>query len=793
MSGPDRTAGDQGLAELRVEEPTRPERRSRRVRWFFSGCRLDPRPSRFGTLESPDPDAVGICCSGGGIRSAAFNLGALQALQHRSILQDAKYLAAVSGGSYIAAAFCMVAKRDDPAADDSDPKAFDDAHPPFYPGSPEEQYLRNRSSYLAPDGLSKLFLAYRVLLGLVFNLLFLGCALVAIGIALGTFVYRPLYGSLADPAVRCPEGTGAVCGFAADVPEGFKFALLFLGIAILVNGLALLLLRPRKDFWRRGFETWATRLILVAAALAVVVIVIPVLAEVLLNYGDERGGQAAETASAPGLPAVGAGSFATVLLAVLLQLRARAAEPATVLQAVKGFRGFFLRLGPRVRIAFAYVAGAIAGPLLLLAIVIAAAAVTLAHSSRSSTDGIVLVAGAGAVVAFVVLYWFADLNTWSLHPFYRRRLCTAFALKRVLDEHGHPRAVERKFERLVQLSETGVKGDWPTLIVCAAANVSDPGATPPGRGVTSFTFSETAIGGPLVGGERTSEYETALGDNRLRDITLTAAVAMSGAALSPVMGKETRRPLTFLMALANVRLGVWIPNPRYVDKWERLRGLRPEHHRHDVIKAPRPKYLFRELLGRNRLDAKFIYVSDGGHYENLGLVELLRRGCTRIYCFDASGGETFTALGDAVALARSELGVEIDIDPTDLVPGGDRHLAKSDCVRAHFKYADGTPGVLMYARTVMTAAVPFDVTAYHEADPKFPHHSTADQLYTDQKFEAYRALGVSAGRHAAAMMVATPETPAAEVSANGGDDPVLRIPIRGYRVEISHRQPAARS
>ena len=103
--------------------------------------------------------------------------------------------------------------------------------------------------------------------------------------------------------------------------------------------------------------------------------------------------------------------------------------------------------------------------------------------------------------------------------------------------------------------------------MCAAANVSDPGATPPGRGVTSFTFSETAIGGPLVGGERTSEYETALGENRRRDITLTAAVAMSGAALSPVMGKETRRPLTFLMALANVRLGVWIPNPRYVDKW----------------------------------------------------------------------------------------------------------------------------------------------------------------------------------------------------------------------------------
>ena len=208
MSGRDRTAGDQGLAELRLEEPTRPERRSRRVRWFFSGCRHDPRPSRLGTLESPDPDAVGICCSGGGIRSAAFNLGALQALQQRSILQDAKYLAAVSGGSYIAAAFCMVAKRDDPAADDSDPKAFDDAHPPFHPGSPEEQYLRNRSSYLAPDGLSKLFLAYRVLLGLVFNLLFLGCALVAIGIALGTLSTARSTGRSPTRRFAAPSGRG---------------------------------------------------------------------------------------------------------------------------------------------------------------------------------------------------------------------------------------------------------------------------------------------------------------------------------------------------------------------------------------------------------------------------------------------------------------------------------------------------------------------------------------------------------------------------------------------------------
>jgi hypothetical protein len=182
---------------------------------------------------------------------------------------------------------------------------------------------------------------------------------------------------------------------------------------------------------------------------------------------------------------------------------------------------------------------------------------------------------------------------------------------------------------------------------------------------------------------------------------------------------------------------------------------------------PHPSYLLRELLGLNRLNAKYLYVTDGGHYENLGLVELLRRGCTEIYCFDASGGEGFAQLGDAVALARSELGVRIEIDPTDLVPEGERQHARADCVRGTITYDDPakTTGKLVYARTVMTAAAPWDVHAYHDADRTFPHDPTADQLYTDQKFEAYRALGECAGAHAHKLMHAPSRRPARTPSA----------------------------
>jgi hypothetical protein len=127
-------------------------------------------------LRNPDPERIGICCSGGGIRSASFNLGVLQAIQGKQRLQETEYLAAVSGGSYIAAAVAMVAKtknktRDagtnDPPGDDSDPDLITPKAPPFGPGSPEEQYLRNRASYIAPTGSAKAFLVWRVLLATV--------------------------------------------------------------------------------------------------------------------------------------------------------------------------------------------------------------------------------------------------------------------------------------------------------------------------------------------------------------------------------------------------------------------------------------------------------------------------------------------------------------------------------------------------------------------------------------------------------------------------------------------------
>lgn len=760
-----------------------------RYRQIIYGARPEPMPSFFGPLEGPFEGRLGISCSGGGIRSAAFNLGVLQSLQEAKELQKAHYLAAVSGGSYIAAAFSMVAKRWSGSArpspnatghDDSNPAALDRLGP-FAPGSPEEQYLRNRSSYLAPSGSDKLFLGFRIVLALVFNLVFLSLPLFAVGLLLGALLFRPF-----------GDCTAHACH--AVIEPGFWVGPV--GLAGLATALGLwgLIRRSPSDRHREFLQTWSTRLLIVAAIAALVLVAAPALVEAFRDSGATDGGTGKLTT---GGALGGAGGVAGLIAGLLAFARRAFSSPKALKEEAGKVRKAFAGLGVKTRTAIMYAAGAVVGPLLLFSALVLGASVALANSYPGGFEDGVMIGALGGLALFGLLYLGADVTSWSLHPFYKRRLSTAFALKRIrasdLTDEEKDRvqlvppvkdqandvgaAMERDYDELVPLSETALhEGSWPTLVVCAAANVSDPGAVPPGRSVTSFTFSAYSIGGPLIGGAKTKSYETAVGagkptvfarawaalrsnpqmlePRRARDLSLPAAVAMSGAALSPSMGKMTKRPLTFLLALANVRLGVWLPNPRWV--------MRTPKAKRRLFGRPRPSYLVKELLGRNRVNGKYVYVTDGGHYENLGLVELLRRGCTRIYCFDASGGEAFEELGEAIALARSELGVEVTIDPTPLMPDKETDIAETDTVVGTFTYRDEkrTAGKLVYSRNVLTnptkppapAGAPWDARAYHLVDPKFPHNSTVDQLYTDQKFEGYRVLGEVAGKRAISEM-----------------------------------------
>ena len=754
-----------------------------RLDWLVFGEPNEPPVSRLDPVVNPPStgERIGVCCSGGGIRSASFNLGALQAFQREKQLERTRFLSAVSGGSYIAAAFAMVAKtRDeegvrDPPGDDSDRDLIDHALPPFYPGSPEEQYLRNRASYMAPTGSAKLYLLWRVLMGLLVNLLLIA-AFVTLVAALLAIYYRNQHPGL----IRPPQG-GAAAGASHD---GWLWiaGLVTAGVG-LIMGMFSILIRPReKDKPRRFLELWSLRVFFIGLGIFALDLVVPELIDALRQDPKADSGDAAGSVPKKTVGAGISASVAGILAAIVAQLRSQASDP---IDAAKKAKSRLEKLTPRLRMAFIYLAAAVLGPLLVFSIFLTATTFQV-----ETTDDLLYAAiPAAALIVLFLLYRFGDLNSWSLHPFYRNRLTSAFALRRVWRE-GDPktgRAEARAEGELVSLSGTHVTPQapphkqgtvWPTLIVCAAANVSDPGAAAPGRGVTSFTFTPFEMGGPLVGGIETRFFECKLSPGRQRDFTLAAVVAMSGAAVSPSMGKLTRPSVRFLLAMANVRLGVWIANPRRTESFVRMRqGLRSEakssrekmratidpasfdddgKREQALVAAPRrtvavprptPYYLAKELFGVTSINDKFLYVTDGGHYENLGLVELLRRGCTTIYCFDASGGKQLGELGDAIALARSELGVEISF-PEDqlaaLVENEKTGLAQSPCAMGTLTYTRSkkpVKGTIAYVPTVMTKELPWDAHALKAEDPEFPHHSTFDQLFTDQKFEGYRVLG----------------------------------------------------
>ena len=262
--------------------------------------------------------------------------------------------------------------------------------------------------------------------------------------------------------------------------------------------------------------------------------------------------------------------------------------------------------------------------------------------------------------------------------------------------------------------------------------------TRPGRATTSFTFSPIAMGGPLIGGIPTSALEKCIGESRRKDFTLAAAVALSGAAIA-VDGKGDPSCLRFLLGLANVRLGVWVPNPRRAGRslageGKRLRAATwegehapPPVRRGDRNQRPgeaacrtasRAQVLDQGDAGLELRERPYLYVTDGGHYENLGLVELLRRGCTEIFCFDERRQLALQSGRRHRARPKRARGG----DHHRPVGAGGRMTSGSPkaCVSGEILYPNRVRGVLIHARSVVRKSAPYDVQALRITDAHLP-------------------------------------------------------------------------
>lgn len=227
-----------------------------------------------------------------------------------------------------------------------------------------------------------------------------------------------------------------------------------------------------------------------------------------------------------------------------------------------------------------------------------------------------------------------------------------------------------------------------------------------------------------------------------RNMTLGDAMAISGAAFSPNMGYYSSAPVTALLTLLNLRLGAWRGNPQGT-QWHRF--------------GPRMGWLhlFKEMLGLSDSDSDYIYLSDGGHFDNLGVYELLRRRCKYIIACDAGADPTGTCteLAMLIRKARVDFGIHIEIDTSALVPNATTKLARDHVAVGEIRYpaiGDEPAGVgyLFYVKMTMRGDEPADILSYRNNHPDFPHRTTLDQFFSESQFESFRHLGYFIGAQA---------------------------------------------
>lgn len=842
-------------------------------------------------------DDWAVCCSGGGIRSATYCLGGLQALEEGGLLSRAKWIVGVSGGSYIAASRALVARglaqdarRDRAGATGRDGAPGWDRQgghggqgqgerlAAYARDTPEEQNLRNNTRYIAPDAKTILVAVLSLLLGAAVTCLLVLAPLYAFGHAWGWLLHGQ--GVLTWSHGKASASVTAWTWWLAPaVAAGITFGLFLYWWGTLVSG------GPGRGEHRASAVGWAAT---VTAGLALLMLAAPMviawldksagpLGTVVRFFGF--GGPGPRSAALTGVVAAVAtlaGSMQKQLARLRLPASPTGSSPGMIATMAAWARA---KLTPWL------------ASLVIIGVGAFAILLWIGNGARAGFSGEQLVPVFAAVGVMVGTRAFADINRTSLHDFYRWRLAGAYAVTR--DAAGAETAAAR--EQLfaaaarTRLSELRDDEDSPQLVIATTANINANREVPPGRGGFCLAFApdkvtlraDPSCGEPNVQAN-TADYEYLLGHSRL---TLFDVVAISGAAFSPLMGAATRGAYRIVLTLTNLRLGVWMPHPdvvrrarAYLDKsaadrardrqqdrwwarwtfllllwyvsqhpfwhcdpqdrnpgkrrepeetqekweqrqrlwrerqkeweerqkrredrlWAHVLGLRVESTKCRQrlprtllrlqaavcwrVMQPTLGMLWAEAAGHTSYRATWINVTDGGHYDNLGLVEALHRSAKNIVVFDASGDhpDTWYTLGAAIALARADAAVEISLNPTTMVRNNekaptlgqgqvlqpwahgtftrrDAALARRGGAHARptgdgtVRQRNGQPadrelpraGEIWICKLGWWDQAPWDVRAYAAGHSTYPCDTTLQQLYDGAEFEAYHELGAA--------------------------------------------------
>ena len=826
-------------------------------------------------------DTVALALSGGGVRSATFALGVLQALASRKRLREIDIVSAVSGGGYVAAFLGRLIGRMGEGVCNKIARVEEIL---TTLGSPELNWLRQHANYLAGAGRSDLLSNVAVVTRTLVSLYFcMGALFIAFFAALRwaddtwlrgwrpdlmpdqltlpVWVWLPLallvgavlplgvgywLGPPADASRRSPYSGaplvlwGILLGSAVATlsnPAARPWAALAVGVLILAwlfqevarwrldltdasAGLAGVRVRNRMTRW------------LGKAIIGTVLLLGVVLLDALARYAADRvmsGVGGAMLVMAAALPLL------RLLAMVVADVKAKAAAPGD----------------PYVRLLKALSVLAYA----LVALIFFFLDAVVHGVFNSSPDiGVWLLASA-LLVSLAVRTAFRFLNLSSLQPFYTEKLVRTF-LGASNDERVHPAGTAPPLRVDVSSANDDVffddyhpeRAGGPLHLIGTCVNetvdvltgrqlredkglpmcVGPAGVSvgrrfhalwsqaEPGAAAVSVqplpTAPDPSAFHVLARADRQSGWVQRVGErmvssdwarksalvNRLgkwmassgldrekppvERLRLGQWMAISGAAFTTGSGRNTKLGHALLFGLLNIRLGYWWnsgigagerPGRFPPSLWRRLKSL--------------PATLFPvqfALLDEWRAyftgpGARLWYLSDGGHFDNTGIYELLRRRVPLIIAVDGGEDQSYE-LEDLAVLARQarlDFGAELTwfdpsaagqtgwqaLDPKADVPGWIRNRFNADAIGAlsalkrdgpvsvalaRVSYADdpGAASWIVVIKPAVQAGIPLDVRYYAATHASFPNEPTANQFFSDAQWESYRTLGWCAGR-----------------------------------------------
>jgi hypothetical protein len=350
--------------------------------------------------------------------------------------------------------------------------------------------------------------------------------------------------------------------------------------------------------------------------------------------------------------------------------------------------------------------------------------------------------GTFAVIAGRVV----NVNRFSLHGMYRNRIVRAYlgasnANRQPDPFTGFSTADNPRLHEVWHDADPAVAATRPLPIINTTLNLVQGGDNLAWQERKAASFSMT----PFYCGNWREGYRASKEYGSYNGISVGTAVAISGAAANPNMGFSSSPALGFLMAVFNVRLGAWLGNTN-------SRGQRTYR-----FSGPRQAIMpmFAEIFGLTNSHRRYVNLSDGGHFDNLGLYEVVLRRCREVLVSDAGqdGSFAFEDLGNAIRKIRIDLGIPIEFKRRIKIVPNSTETKGLYCAEAIIRYSavDGTDpahdGSLVYFKPTLHGRglpIPADVYSYARKHSQFPHESTADQWFSESQFESYRMLGLHA-------------------------------------------------